>query len=345
MQEIERLVRYSILFFILIILFVDFVPAQNFPDQKVDSLLKTGIRKIINQEYFKAENIFHQLNRDYPDLPFGKIYLAACRIAKAYDYAEEYDSDYIGSNLEEAKEYAEDLLSSDENNLWFNYFYALAEGYIAYYDALKGNWLSALSTGVNSISIFENCLNLSNEFFEAYIAIGTFEYWKSRKTDFLNGLPFYEDNSDIGIDNLRTAVELASYNSYLAINSLIWIYIDREEFNNAIELGQKALEEFPDSRYFKWGLARAYEDVDSKRSIELYKEILQSFSSVQNKNRINLIILKHLIAQQYLKLGEKQRTLELCNEILTINNLNKFELSRLENRLQRVKDLKNSLSR
>ena len=87
MQEIERLVRYSILFFILIILFVDFVPAQNFPDQKVDSLLKTGIRKIINQEYFKAENIFHQLNRDYPDLPFGKIYLAACRIAKAYDYA------------------------------------------------------------------------------------------------------------------------------------------------------------------------------------------------------------------------------------------------------------------
>ena len=60
-------------------------------------------------------------------------------------------------------------------NLWYNYFYALTEGYIAYYEALNENWISALTNGMNSIKYFENCLSADDEFYEAYIAIGTFE--------------------------------------------------------------------------------------------------------------------------------------------------------------------------
>jgi tetratricopeptide (TPR) repeat protein len=310
----------------------------------VDSLLKSGIRNIINQKYSAATDIFSQLDEEFPELPFGKIYLAASKIAHAYDYAEEYDADFIESNLEEARDRANELLASDENNLWFNYYYALAEGYIAYFDAINDNWISAISTGMNSISAFGNCLNLDKNFYEAYIAIGTYEYWKSRRTEFLNGLPFYEDDSEIGMDRLRTAVDLSSYNSYLATNSLIWIYIDQNDFNRAIELGEKAVSEFPESRYFKWGLARAYEDVNPRTALEKYYEILNSFPQSRDQNNINKIILKHLIAQQYLKTGEKEKALELCEEILSINNFTEFELSKLDNRLKRVSELKNSLN-
>jgi tetratricopeptide (TPR) repeat protein len=299
--------------------------------------------KVVNQEYTEANKYFKQLALEYPELPLGKIYLAASKIAEAYDYKKEYDSEYIESNLQEAREHAEELLSTDENNLWFNYYYALAEGYIAYYGAIRNDWLSALSTGMNSIKAFGNCLNIENNFYEAYIAIGTYEYWISRKTEFLEGMPFYDDETEIGIEKLRTAIQFASYNSHLAVNSLIWIYIDQKDFNTAIEIGQIAVNEFPGSRYFKWGLARAYEDVNTDSSIQLYYDLLESFSKETDQNSINSIVLKHIIAQQYVKIGEKEKALILCDEILSLSDLNKYELSMLHELLERVRKFKNTI--
>jgi len=342
-QETEHLVRCSYLSFIIFFILFNVTFAQDFPDQRVDSLLKSGIMNVVNQEYTEANKYFKKLASEYPELPLGKIYLAANKIAEAYDYKKEYDSDFIESNLEEAREHAEELLSTDEDSLWFNYYYALAEGYTSYYDAIRDNWLSALSTGMNSISAFGNCINIDNNFYEAYIAIGTYEYWMSRKTEFLEGMPFYEDETEIGIEKLRTAIQSASYNSHLAVNSLIWIYIDQKDFNTAIEIGRNAANEFPDSRYFKWGLARAYEDVNTDSSIQLYYDLLESFRQEKDQNRINEIVLKHIIAQQYFKTGKKEKALILCDEILSVSDLNEYEFSMLEERLDRVKEFKNTL--
>ena len=108
-------------------------------------------------------------------------------------------------------------------------------------------------------------------------------------------------------------------------------------------LGEKSLKKSPGSRYFRWGLARAYEEINPARSIQLYSEILSSFPESNKRNYINEITLKHLMAQQYLKLGKREKSLQLCNEILSIKNLNEFEHSKLDERLQRVKELQESL--
>jgi hypothetical protein len=344
MQETERLARCSILFFLINILSVNPIFSQHYPDKRIDSLLKSGIELIITQDYSNAESNFKHLDAEYPQLPLGKIYLAACSIAESFDFAEEYDTEFIEATLDEAKEIIEELLSKDENNLWYIYFYALAEGYISYYEALNKNWLTSISKGLNSISAFEHCLDIDDGFYESYIAIGTFEYWKSRKTEFVSFMPFYEDDTEAGIDNLRVASKLASYNSYLAINSLIWIYIDQKDFNSAVELGEEALADFPNSRYFKRGVARAYEEIDAQRAIEVYKEILNSYPSNIKQNRINYVKFNYKIAQQYAAIGENKKALDLCEQILSVNDLSEFETSKLSRRIERVKELKNSLS-
>lgn len=344
MQEIELLALFKNLLF-LVFFFSGIILGQHYPDKSVDSLITGGINNIIRQNYSAAEKTFTELNNSYPELPFGKIYLAALRIAESYDYAEEFDTDYIEENLNAAKQQSEELLDNNQDSIWYNYFYALTEGYISYFEALNEDWISALTNGMNSIKSFENCLTGNDNFYEAYIAIGTFEYWKSRKTEFLNWLPFYEDDRSIGIDKLKTAAKLASYNSYLAINSLIWIYIDEKDFTSAIELGETALKEFPDSRYFKWGLARAYEGINPMRSIELYEEILNSYPPGRTYNHINEIVLKHLIAQQSAKIGITVKALQLCNDILNIDKLDDYAKNKLENRLKRVRKLKDSLEK
>ncbi|RKY98342.1 MAG: hypothetical protein DRQ13_03660 [Ignavibacteriae bacterium] len=340
------MVHYKVsLFSILFFLTQQTGFTQNYPEPRVDALLKDGIIHIINQDYEGARIFFQALDDEYSNLPFGKIYLAAVSIAESYDYAEEFHSDFIYNNLEEAKEQSLDLLDEDEENLWYKYFYALSEGYIAYFNAINESWLSAVSTGLNSISAFEECLEFDTAFYESYIAIGTFEYWKSRKSESLSWLPFIDDNKSYGIERLITAIDSSSYNTYLAINSLIWIYIDQENYLAAIQTAEKALINFPESRLFRWGLVRAYEDVDPEHSINIYYEIFNSYSKCKESNKVNETILKHLIAQQYVAIGDEQKAIELCKEILYEGNIPESSMEKLEDRLERVEDLLRELTK
>jgi tetratricopeptide (TPR) repeat protein len=338
-----RLVLFNILLFLLC-LFPYYLTAQVYPDAEVDSLLRTGIEHIVNHRYEEAESTFVVLDNKYPGLPLGKIYLAAVRIAYVYDFETPFDDQFIEDNLQRAQSLSERLLEHNKSDKWNVYFYGLARGYSAYYEAVKGNWLSALSKGLSAVSAFEECLELDPDFHEAWIAIGTYEYWKSRKTEFLSWLPFVNDNRSIGIERLRHAIDSSVYNTHIAIHSLIWIYIDQKNYSSASELSKTAVEKFPGSRVFKWGLARAYEEVDTKKSIDIYFKILNSYLQTGIRTRVNEITLKHIIAQQYMKLGEKQKAIKLCTEILDLNDLTKFEKEKLDDRLKRVRTLHRELS-
>jgi len=344
MPETERLVLSKYFFVLIIFIFYSNLNAQVYPDATVDSLLRTGIKSVVNQDYRSAQIIFNKLDKEYPSLPIGKIYLAANKIAEDYDYKEDFDEYYIRKNLELAINQSEELLDQNETNIWNKYFYSLAEGYISYFEAINGSWFSALTTGINSITEFEEILKVDKNFYEAYIAIGTFEYWKSRKLEFVNWLPFSNDTKNIGIELLVTAIDSSSYNSYLAVNSLIWIYIDQKNFSEAIEIAKKALIQFPDSRTFKWGLARAYEETEPLQSIKLYKEILSSYPVLKNGNYNNEITLKHIIAQQYAKLDDKQNAIKYCDEILSMKNVPGVVLEQMNDRIEKVRKLKEELT-
>jgi len=354
-QEIGHLEHYNLkerlntrlryFFFLAIFFFASVSFAQNYPDRIVDSLLNYGIDNLINQNYGGAEKDFLKLNTTYPDIPLGKIYLAALEIAKCYDLGEEFSSESIIKKLKEAEEESETLIAKNPENVWYIYFLALSEGYAAYHEALSGEILSAISSGYNSIKNFERCLNLDSNFFEAYTAIGVFKYWKSRKTEFLDWLPFVKNEKDTGISYLESAIKYSSYNKYLAIYSLIWIYIDEGDYHKAIKVAEDALKIYPESRIFKWGLARANEEIDKKKAIEYYYEILSSYPDLKNSNHYNEIVLKHIIAQQYQKLGENKSALSLCNEILKLNTLSVYVKDKLSDRLGRVKQMQKELSR
>lgn len=337
--------HFSVKIFVLLLFLSTNSFSQIFPNTSVNQLLKMGISFIIDQKYDDAENIFLQLDKSREDLPLGKIYLAAVQITKSYDYEIPFNDSLISDYLDEAKNISEQLLKMDDKNIWHKYFFALTEGYTAYYNALRGSWLQAFLTGLNSIAAFEDCLEIEKEFNEAYIAIGSYKFWKSRKTEFLSWLPIVDDEKEIGISYLKRAANKSGYNSHIAIHSLIWIYIDQEDYYKAIELAIRALSDFPNSRIFKWGLARAYENIDPLKSAELYQEILDSYPKNLISNKINEVTLRHLIAQQYVKLDLKRRAIGHCDEILKIKNYTEFEFDKLETRLDRVRDLKKELLR
>ncbi len=332
---------HSFLFFL--IFFPAFLYCQKYPDAAVDSLLNRGIDLIINQKYQLAENAFKELNDNYPELPLGKIYLAAEEIAKSYDFNRQFNDELISKNLNSAIDKADSLLDNDDNNVWNIYFAALSKGYYAYYRALNRNWFSAVSNGFDAVKDFKKCLQRDSLFYDAYTAIGNFEYWKSRKTEFLKSLPFINDDSEEGMKYLMKAVNNPGYNNYLAVHSLQWIYIDQKKYSDVIKLSNSVLEKYPDSRFFKWALARAYEEIDKKNAVKIYYEILDSYLKINELSKFHEILLKHLIAQQYEQMGEFNKALTICNEILTIDYSSSLNKDRLDRRIERVKELRKKI--
>jgi len=339
MLEIELLVRFS---FVYLFAFLQMF-AQKIPNHEVDSLLISGIQEILFQNYEKAETIFTDLKITFPENPLGNIYIAASKIAKSVDYEENIDDDYIDSLLSIAKSQTEKLLDKDDENLWYNYYDALIYGYRAYFYSITSNLVAAFADGVLSLHCLQKCLEINNNFNEALIAQGIYKYWKSAQTKSLNWLPFVKDEREEGIKLLENSLTQNSYNFYLAAYSLIWIYIDNNESAKAVALGQKMLNEYPKSRFFRWGLARAYQDISKEKAKEIYGEILNSVQQIKNRNFYNDIVLKHKIAMLDFDLKQYEEAYKLCCEILDFNIKSIQIKKRLQNRLIRVEELKSKL--
>ncbi|PID59825.1 MAG: hypothetical protein CR986_04585 [Ignavibacteriae bacterium] len=304
----------------------------------------SGIELIINQDYANAKEVFYRLDEKFPKIPLGNIYLAATEITKAVDYEEELNEEFVDSLLDLSKEKNDLIIEEDGESIWTDYYEALIYGYKAYYTSISGNIISALADGFLSLKSYQKCLEKDNEFYEAYIALGTYGYWKSAQTKSLLWIPFVHDNRDEGIEYLEKSLSEFSYNKFLAAYSLIWIYIDYEQSKKAIELAQKMLKQYPDTRFFKWGLARAYQDINKNKAIEIFYEILNSIEVIENRNGYNDVVLKHKIAMLYNELGENEKSLSLCNQALDFKIKSVKIKRRLKKRIERLLKLKEELT-
>lgn len=341
MRGIEHLVRYSFLF--LLLLLVE-IKSQRHPNDLIDSILDSGIHQLRSQNYIEATIIFSSLDSLFPDNPLGKIYLAANEITKTVDYEEDFNSDYIDSLLSLAEDKTNKLLAQNKN-IWNKYYSALLHGYKAYYDILKNNLINAFSNGLISIKTFEECIKEDKNFTEAYIAIGTYLYWKSAKTKSLLWLPFISDKREEGIKLLESASCANSYNKYFAQYSLIWIYIDNNESQKAVDLAHKVLEQDSSSRFFMWGLARALEDINKQEAIKTYYKLLKSVETIKNRNFYNDVVILHKIAMLYEEEEDLLNALNICNQILNFDIKLEKVRNRLDERLSRVNKLKTRLEK
>jgi tetratricopeptide (TPR) repeat protein len=340
MQVIGRLVLFKTLIFFF--LFIN-IQAISYPNKTVDNLIRSGVDCLLNNKYEVAGYKFSELNRLFPKLPLGKIYMAVNEIAKSVELSQKFDENKIERLLEDAKELSDSLYKKNKSDLWTNYFMALSKGYDAYYKGMRGNYLSAITNGISSLSYYEKCLEIDSSFYDSYIALGTFYYWKSAKTKSLTWLPFVSDDRPLGKKLLEKSINKNTYGRFLGAYSLVWIYIENKEFSKAINLCNEVLKEYPNNRMFKLTLARVYTELDKLKAIKIYNEVLDSIIDLEPNNHITEIELKHKIAMQYYDLGNYEKSMSFCRNILQIKLTDKYAKEQLAERLERVKKLYNEL--
>lgn len=284
------------------------------------------------------------LQEDFPEIPLGHIYLAANEIVKAEFYGGEYPEPIIEYHLGKALEMSRSLYETNQQNIWHNYFMALSEGYSAYYKGLKGNYISAFTQGYDALDYFNECLAIDSTFYESYIALGTYKYWISAKTEILNWLPFFPDDKESGIKILEKAVKHNSYNYHLAVNSITWIYIEEGKYQRAVEISKPVFEKYPGNKFIGLALAAAYRNINPGKAVEVYKQILISLKQTGDPYKFNEVLFKYKIVKMYLRMNKNAQALKVCNEILDINNIPEITKEKLDGKLTELKDIREKLS-
>lgn len=334
---------FPVILFFFVVLFYIPGSAQVHPVAMVDNLVRSGIEDVLNQKYSSAELTFKKLETEYPRNPLGKIFLVAGDIFENQDLGKPFNTNLAMERLDKAEELADALLDSDENNVWYKYYKSLVLSYRAIAKGVTGNWISALSAGYSAKNSFEDCVKLHNGFYDAYVAIGTWKYWSSEKMEFLTWLPFVHDERSDGIAYLQKAVKGNSYHYYFASHTLARIYIFNKQAAKAVPLITPLLQSFPESRFFMWDIARAYEDIDKNRAIREYQKLLSSYQKAKLPNNARVYFIYYILAKLHNNIGDLANAKVYMLYIPPFEKMSEFERSELTDKFERIEKLRKIL--
>ena len=301
------------LFILLIVLGTGTSNAQWKLDSSLHSLVVGGIDFILKHDYAQADSVFNIVIKNFPDHPAGYLYRAAVMQAKTMDFDVPMEQDTFDSLLNRGKNTAEKLSSP-----WNEYFLGTADGYEAYERVERGDWFGGARKGISSASEYEKILEKDSSFYDAYVGIGTYYYWRSRKTEFLQWLPFVRDDRARGIQLLTIGADRSEYNRFAAMSALISIYLDAEKYTQAEEWSRRGLHSYPENRIFLWGLATALDRQHrSAEAVTAYTNLLQKIVLGHAPHPYNEIVCRLNLVKSKMALNDTTEVFHHLRQLLS----------------------------
>jgi tetratricopeptide (TPR) repeat protein len=259
--------------------------------KEINVLVLEGVDLILKQEYERADSVFTTVSSKYPHHPIGYLYKAAVLQARSIDYLDPIDFAVFDSLLSIGSSEAEEMRYETPDSPLGYYYLGTATGYSAYARVEAGSWFAGITKGLSAASDFKRAVELDSSLYDAYVGVGTYYYWKSRKADFLNWA--LGDRRPEGIMLLETATIKAELNKHAAISALSAIYLDAKQFDLAIECANRGLEQYPDNRVFLWSLAAAQEQSGKYAdALRTYRFLLQNILRARIKNPYNEMLCR-----------------------------------------------------
>lgn len=327
---------------LVLVSFVD-VSGQRIEHSDLHEMIRQSIDLAGRQIYSEAQSILDDAIKAFPQHPAPYLHKAILLEVISLDFETPLPQKEYYDLLEKVITIAERTMARDESAPEARYYLGMAHSYIAYEKYREGqNWLSGLTHGYKAYGYLKECIDLDPEAYDAMTGVGTFKYWKSKKTQFLSWLPFVGDDRFAGINLLKMAEVKGNYTCAQATNSLVWIYIEEERYNDAIKAAQSVLRRYPNHRLFLWGLATAAErKQDWATARDAYMHILTTLNEEVTERRYIEIQARAKVARMswYLKdyeLAERECQWVLANSKINLDQFTSDGASRI---LRRVEDM------
>ncbi len=288
-------------------------------DALFDSLAMKLINCSIDHKYAEAESAAVMIIDTYPESPAGYMFRAGVLSSMMIDYEEIIRFDDFTNYIAKCIKIAEAGIKTNPENPWNFYYLGGAKSYLSLHYLRNDNYFYALIQMLKAIKYLRTTIELDSTLYDAYIGIGNYTYWISRKTEFIKWMPFISDNREEGIKMIYKTLEKGKFTRETGASALAWILIDAGRYKEAVAVIDEPLAAHPDSRFFLYAKGRAlYEMGNYRESIEQYSRLLQSVRNAPLNNHFNELGILVKLAENNIGLGDYEKALGYCREGLNI---------------------------
>ena len=195
-----------------------------------------GISLVFNNQIEESLVIFNGLQEDHPDHPAPHFFKAAAYQVWMNHYRVRKYQIEFEENVKSAILKGEALLKKGPDP-WVHFYVGAAYGYQAFNRFRKHEWIGAYLDSKKGIKHLEETITLDQKMYDAYLAFGTYHYWRTAKSKFLRIIAFWiPDKRELGLRQLQFSIDHGQYAPFEASYALIAAYFDYGKYEEAYAL-------------------------------------------------------------------------------------------------------------
>jgi len=258
---------------------------------------------------------------------------------------EQFDSEeYFKALIDTALDGLNQFLNVSPKDNWALFFKGTALGYLALWEGHHGSWVKAVFKGMDAGKIFSKTVAQDSLFYDGYLGLGTLNYWRSAKMGFIRSLPFIADKRELGIDQMKLAMDSSRYSSEAAALGLAWIYIDRKEYGEARKITNNLINRGLTGRQTLWprGIAEFLHG-NARGTVYTFSQILEGLKRKGNQNYYNISLCEYYIGLAHYWLGDYTTALNYFDTLLE-REVDKKVKKRLKSKYEAAEKYKDKIT-
>lgn len=228
-------IKISACFFLLIAVFI----ANNrlSAETLLHDLAMVQIAQSIWYDHYPAaiEKI-ETIIKNEPDNPLGYFLLGSVYQTISEKFRNDSLKNIITENLEKSIKLAKQRFNNDSQNPDWPFICGAAYGYRALHRAFHGGWWGAFQDGIKCNSNLKKALKLDSTYYDCYLGLGAYHYYKTVKSKAFLWLPFVADRREQGIEELRLCIDSGYLATHGARESLLRIYLEEKRYEELLGL-------------------------------------------------------------------------------------------------------------
>ncbi|HWO56660.1 MAG TPA: hypothetical protein VNN55_03740 [bacterium] len=277
-----------------------------------------GIDLSANDRFASADSIFAWLMDAYPESPMGPLFRAGNIQARMIDAESNDERESFLTLVAEAERRSDALIKSGGADAETEFALGVAAGYRAVHESRWGGWFSALKQGLRAKKHFQQALRIDSTLCDALLGLGTYLYWKSVKTDWINWLPLVPDSRRRGMDHLARASHCGIFARAAARAALAGALIKDERYNEAIAHADTLRQEHSQGKTAWWIKGRALLAMyEWDRAQSAFDSLEARIRAQGPGNYFNLIECAYYRAQCHWGAGRYREAQSECGRALT----------------------------
>ncbi len=296
MRHIGRLVTF-------VCLLTGMAHAQSLSDPYLTDdrkqFLTTVQQLLFDDRFAEADSVIAAYRQSAPHDPTGILFQAGSLVTQMTDREEEITPDLFKALIDSCLDLTKDILDlgTPREQAWRYLIRGHAHAYRSIYSSHFGSFTAAIDHGFDAKGEYQRGLKADSTLYDLYFGLGSYHYWKSAKAGFLRWIGIFSNDKEKGIRELRLAADSSLVSREAATNALIWVYFDKDQFEDAKLLVDSAMHRYPNGKAFLWPLAKAqYEKKEFAAASTTFAELRRRLQQ-QPGNYYNLIECDYFLTQ------------------------------------------------